>query len=525
GQLPDFGTSSNYYGTNHQPSLLGLFFYSYNIMPDELKEILKTFVPPPIETKMKSVKEIPQTIRQQWQDYNFTTRQYEQRVEDIPKVQREMERIAQQDLMAVLRLINAGKIAVSDKTNYPTAVTIKAITSVLSGGDFYIDKEPEQRQPYEEVIGGIRAFAWPLIVQVAGLAELSGKKLSLTKAGQKALSEPLEKTLRTAWQKWVKNKSFDELRRIDMIKGQTGKGKRGLTATEGRRRSIAIVLAECPVNSWLSVDDFFRHIIATGCDFEVTRQIYNLYISEAHYGTLYDERDAWNILQGRYILCLLFEYAATLGMLDVAYIHPAGARSDQNDFWGVDDSEFFSRYDGLMYFRLNPLGAYCLGISVNYQPAPMEVCPVLRVLPNLEIAAIAQPLSAADVLVLDLYTEKVSDAVWRLERGKLLTAIAQGQNISVLQELLQARTGNPLPETVKQFLADIAARSNSLKDKGTARIIECADAALAVLIANDSRTKPYCMLAGERCLVVPTASETKFRNGVMKLGYSLRIDL
>ena len=135
--------------------------------------------------------------------------------------------------------------------------------------------------------------------------------------------------------------------------------------------------------------------------------------------------------------------------------------------------------------------------------------------------AIAQPLSAADVLVLDLYTEKVSDAVWRLERGKLLTAIAQGQNISVLQELLQARTGNPLPETVKQFLADIAARSNSLKDKGTARIIECADAALAVLIANDSRTKPYCMLAGERCLVVPTASETKFRNGVMKLGYSL----
>ncbi|MFB2896738.1 helicase-related protein [Aerosakkonemataceae cyanobacterium BLCC-F50] len=29
----------------------------------------------------------------------------------------------------------------------------------------------------------------------------------------------------------------------------------GLTATEGRRKSIAIALVECPVNSWLSVDD------------------------------------------------------------------------------------------------------------------------------------------------------------------------------------------------------------------------------------------------------------------------------
>lgn len=183
-----------------------------------------------------------------------------------------------------------------------------------------------------------------------------------------------------------------------------------------------------------------------------------------------------------------------------AYTQPSGARPDYGDFWGTDELEFFSRYDGLMYFRLTPLGAYCLGITEQYTPAPMEVRPVLRVLPNLEIAAIGEPLSAADVLILEIYTEKVSDAVWRLERGKLLSAIAEGHNLSVLQELLQAKSGNPLPETVRQFLVDIEARGHSLKDKGTARVIECADAALAVLIANDSRTKAYCMLAGERCM-------------------------
>jgi hypothetical protein len=60
-----------------------------------------------------------------------------------------------------------------------------------------------------------------------------------------------------------------------------------------------------------------------------------------------------------------------------------------------------------------------------------------------------------------------------------------------------------------------------LQDLGTARLIECNDPALAVLIANDSRTKKYCFLAGERRLVVPLESETRFHRALQKLGYSL----
>jgi len=67
----------------------------------------------------------------------------------------------------------------------------------------------------------------------------------------------------------------------------------------------------------------------------------------------------------------------------------------------------------------------------------------------------------------------------------------------------------------------VEAKGNSLRDRGQARLIECADTALAVLIANDSRTKKLCFLAGEKHLVVPTESETKFRNAVKKLGYSI----
>ncbi|HUM89999.1 MAG TPA: hypothetical protein PLM32_01285, partial [Candidatus Competibacter sp.] len=61
----------------------------------------------------------------------------------------------------------------------------------------------------------------------------------------------------------------------------------------------------------------------------------------------------------------------------------------------------------------------------------------------------------------------------------------------------------------------------SWKPVGTARLIECADTVLATLIANDSRTKPYCLLAGDRYLAVPAESEARFRGALRKLGYGL----
>jgi hypothetical protein len=42
---------------------------------------------------------------------------------------------------------------------------------------------------------------------------------------------------------------------------------------------------------------------------------------------------------------------------------------------------------------------------------------------------------------------------------------------------------------------------------------------LAALIANDSRTRKYCMLAGERHLVVPASSEATFKRTLREVGY------
>jgi hypothetical protein len=426
---------------------------------------------------------------------------------------------AQRDLISVIRLVDAGKVAVSDATRRASGATIAAIAAILDRGDYY-PRVPVKDKWHDENAGPIRAFAWPLLIQAGGLAQLAGPRLHLTKAGRKALSDPAAATIHTLWTKWVNTTILDELARIECVKGQTGKGKRGLTALSSRREAIAGGLAECPPGKWVTADELWRHMQATDNDFAVSRDAWGLYIAEQQYGSLGYEGSA-GILNQRYLLALLLEYAATLGMIDVALIPPAGARRDFGGLWGTDELPFFSRYDGLVYFRITPLGAYCLDVETGYQPAPVELKQVLRVLPNLEVAATGSDLEQSDRLALDAYATPVSDFVWRLDSAKLLAAIEAGRQLEEIREFLVARNGAPLPDTVGRLLDDVAERSTKLQDRGLARLIECVDSALAALIANDARTRKHCMRAGERHLAVPASSETAFRRALRDSGYLL----
>ncbi len=531
GGQPNWGEDSKYiFSYIDKPSRLGLFFYSSDryssqpgkTLPDDLKQELRQFVPQPAAFTLSNCKDAPSVWEIERQQFDFTTRTRQTLSEQLPVTHCDTERAAQHDLLAVLRLINLGKVAVSDKTFLPSATTIQAVTPLLQGGDYYSELMPREEWHQDYPIGPIKALAWPLIAQAAGLASLSGKKLQLTPAGQKALGSDPAKTLQNAWKKWQKTRLLDELRRIDNIKGQTGKGKRGLTAASGRRAVIVRALSECPESRWVAFDDFKRYMIATERTFEVTRAPEHLYFLEAGYGNLYNVGSSWSILQTSYSKCFLFEYVATLGLLDVAYISPYDNMVEGlGDFWGTDDFAFLSRYDGLVSFRVNALGAYCLGLSAQYTPTSVTVQSSLRVLPNLDVIVTGQPLSSAEILVLELYAKKVSDAVWKLERDQALSSLAAGHSLSDLRQLLHQASQEALPDTVEQFLTDLETRSQGLKDRGTARLIECTDPTLATLIAHDSRTKKYCILAGDRHLVVPTEGETRFRNALRKLGYTI----
>ena len=89
--------------------------------------------------------------------------------------------------------------------------------------------------------------------------------------------------------------------------------------------------------------------------------LWRLYVADPYYGSLgHAGLGAWGIVEGRYALCVLFEYAATLGLIDVAYADPRGARDDYRALWGAGQYPYLSRYDGLAAVRVNQLGAAIL---------------------------------------------------------------------------------------------------------------------------------------------------------------------
>ena len=441
-------------------------------------------------------------------------------VQRLPIIRSDTEHAAQQDVQTVLRLIDKGKVAVSDKTLLPSAATMTEVVSVLRGGDFYDLKAKQDK--WQQVVGPIKGFAWPLLVQGGRLAELHGKKLALTKAGRQALSASPADTVRLLWQRWLSTKVLDEFHRIDVIKGQQGKGKRGMTAVATRRAAIANALRRCPVGLWVAFDDFSNFMQAADFDFAVTQDPWNLYIADAHHGSLgYDGYHDWHLLEARYVLCVLFEYAASLGLLDVAYIAPEHARRDYKGQWGTDDLVFLSRYDGLRYFRINALGAYCLGLSQTYVPGAPQTRAVLTVLPGLQITVNAGGLSPDEALFLETYADQETDTSWRLNRDKALGAVENGHHIAELRTFLQERDKQPLPETVEGLIATTAQRARACLNKGTALLIECSNATIAEEIASQARLQKLCTRAGERQLVIPLDMEEPFRQALHSLGYGM----
>ena len=487
-------------------------------IPPDLAERLRAFVPPPPEVTLAAEDELPEAVDLRRRGY--VPRGEKPKFDRVELARRDMEPAAPRDLHVVLRLIDRGRIAASAKTRRASAAAMQRIAEVLDGGDFFDPTGKKER--WEQVIGPIRAFAWPWLVQAGKLAECRGSKLALTKAGHAALGAPAPETLRRLWQRWIGNTLLDEFSRIDDIKGQhRGKGRRAMTAASGRRPVIAEALAQCPVGRWVRFDEFSRFMRAAGMEFVITRDPWKLYIVDVHYGSLgYSGGHEWDLIEGRYLLCLLFEYAATLGMIDVAFIDPKNARPDFTDLWGADEMTWLSRYDGLQYFRLNPLGAYCLGLATEYEPSTPQRSASLTVFPDRRLCADA-PLSLDERLVLETWANAESDDVWRLDRDRILAAVESGHDADDLRRFLAARDDQPLPETVEGFLRNAERGARALRTQGMALLIECADTDIAARLATDARTARLCLRAGERHLVVRTKSEAAFRKAVRTLGYGM----
>ena len=420
------------------------------------------------------------------------------------------EQEALANMRAVLELCASGQLKCSAKTARPSAATVKTVAGHLVNGDFYPDE-------------AIAAFAWPLLIQSAGLAKLDGTRLMLTPKGRAALGKPSEEVILGVWRRWVTHGAIDEFSRVETIKGQ--RGTNVLSAVKRRRATVADGLATCPPGEWIEIDDLFATMRRKRLNPTIARSeraLWRLHILDPEHGSFgYDGHHGWSLLEGRYTMAVTFEYASTLGLFDLDYRDPVGARTDYHRNWGSDFLDTLSRYDGLRRIRLTPLGAYALGLADTFEPAEdLDGVSPLTVLPNLDIV-VPRGITHTERLTLAAFATQTADHTWNVSPTTLTTALGAGRDLTEFTDYLHRRAEHELPSTLTTLIEDVRRRGAQLVDRGHLRVIECADSATAMLIVGDRRTRQLCNLLGDRFVAVQPEHESKFRTALLKLGFGL----
>ena len=345
-------------------------------IPKDWAERLRSLLPKPPEATITTVGELPTVL-----DLGKEGSDYEGEKRPIHVFEGEKTVFA--ELRRVLSLIQAGKVRVQDRSCRPTDATARLLAGCLLVPDFDLELPKDLRNNYTETVGLVRTHAWAVLLQQCGWAKPHAGPLVLTKAGKELLGTMSPEQFREGFQRFLRDGQFDELNRINHIRGQSGRAKRGMTSPSERRNAICDSMSRWSLQQWVPLSEAFRFIDASDNYLHVTNDPYDLYFCELRYRSL---SDAGEDIERQYLRAFFMEPLATLGVVDIAYVCPHGLWPELSGSWGTDDMEFCSRYDGLLYVRLSSLGAFCLGMTENYDPPVAVKRSLLKVLSNHELA-------------------------------------------------------------------------------------------------------------------------------------------
>ena len=426
--------------------------------------------------------------------------------------------IAPLELCSVLQLVRSGKLSVTDKSLRPTEATTRLIAQSLVAPDYDVeDPQAVSRSHRDETAGSIRAHAWGVVIQQCGWAKSRRGTLALTESGQRLLRGWTPDEFKEGIDGLYDDNQFDEFNRVNHIRGQSGRGKRCLTDPPERRQAILESMAQWPVNRWIEFGEAWRFLLASGNSYLVTSEAVTLFFEEQQYGHLGGQE---RVLSRVYLRVFLMETLATLGIIDIAYSHPHHLWPDFDGDWGTDELSFCSRYDGLLYVRLNALGAYCLNVTPDYQSTPARVAVPWEVLGNGEIIP-SEDLLPPDTHRLNAWAVHDSGGAWWLDAGRVLDYVASGGSIADISRFLEEKCLNAIPETLEGWLSGIAAKASAVRGIEQALLIEVCDTATAAAITGDSDAGMLCRHSGGQHLVVARKNLRKFRGALKKLGYAL----
>ncbi len=432
--------------------------------------------------------------------------------------------VAPAEVVRVLELVRTSTLRVSRKTGRPAAAAVRAISKTLPAPDFHLDPFPSDGDSGSgggKSLRTVRAAAWGRMVQCCGWCRARDGKLVLTASGKRMMSgDPVE--LRRGYERFLESPRFDELA-LTTIRGQTGKGRRGLTDVSMRRRGFSQSMKRWPVGRWMEAGEAARFVTALGNMVPVTNAPWDLYFGEKRYGSL-GFAGAEGHLEMQYSRLLLMVSMATLGVVDVAYTAPHGLWPEFGDRWGLDGEPFCGPADGLRFVRLNELGAYYLGLRSEYSP-PERAPGLFRALPDMRLVLVTEEAEPEplDLALLETFAERESDREWRITPRAVALSLAGGGSIDDVRRALRQRAVGDVPEIVTCLLDDIESRAGAVSAPRDAALLRCRDSATARLLAGDPDLSGLCELAGDDGLVVPAGGMEAFRRAMAAKGYVVPI--
>ena len=161
----------------------------------------------------------------------------------------EGERIAPAELGRVLRLIQTGKVHLADSSRRPTDAAVRRLGEALVVPDFALEPPQKEIDRWTESAGPVRAHAWGVLVQQCDWARPHGGVLKLTASGQAMLHGFSPAAYRAGVTAFLADGKFDELHRVNHIRGQAGKARRWISDAGARKLALQ---KGCALSRWAS---------------------------------------------------------------------------------------------------------------------------------------------------------------------------------------------------------------------------------------------------------------------------------
>lgn len=500
GQVPP---APQRYWSGYKPTELDLFLNEDQTVLSELLPLLRVVAPKPEPWKIPTQPEPPP------------------RYEAIGFERSPGEAIGLQDLMMVLGLIGQQRILVNDRLA-PTFDSIQLILENLQTGDFY------ERLASQDLSETIRPFGLVRFALGSGMAELGvqvghNHTVRLKPLGWEWLTRPSADLLLDAMESWMRFHAFDELWRLPHLRNAARRESKR-TPSGTRRDRILEALSWCPEGEWLSTDDFFTALKLWQFSFEVDLEG-DLNAIDDSDGRKLDTsalRDPWRAVQGAYVLNVLWETLGSLGALDLAYTEPQHAPpllETPSESW-QRPIQPYSRYDGLKYFRINPLGAYLFGHSNRYSLPEICTAAFLHIDETLALHLAAQP-PLYQRQILPLISVQDEGGRWRLNKAAWLQAQQSEGTLREQRELLITRHNGPLSPQVEDWLDQAEADAKALRRGRTMIAIQVRSNEVRNTILEDPELRRYARLLDERTLIIPSSREHAFMRRALELGYGM----